>query len=83
MPYLTCVIEFWAGLTRKVGCSMKAKVNASLCAGTGLCEQTCPQVFRVVDGVSTIQVDEVPSDAEKDCRRAVEECPTAALSIED
>jgi len=60
---------------------MRAKVNPELCAGTGLCEQTCPEVFELKDGVSTVKVDEVPSNAQDSCREAAEGCPTAAISI--
>lgn len=61
---------------------MKTKVDTSLCAGTGMCEEICPQVFKVVDGISQVQVDEVPAEAEATCREAVESCPTAAISID-
>jgi len=62
---------------------MKAKVNPDLCNGTGICEQTCPEVFELKEGVSTVKVEEVPSDAEQNCREAAEGCPTEAISIED
>lgn len=62
---------------------MKAKVNPELCNGTGLCEQTCPEVFELKGGISTVKVDNVPSDTEQSCREAAEDCPTAAISIEE
>jgi ferredoxin len=62
---------------------MKAKVNPELCNGTGICEQTCPEVFVLEKGLSTVKVDKVPPDAEQSCREAVENCPTEAITIED
>ena len=62
---------------------MKAKVNPDVCSGMALCEQTCPEVFEVIDGVSTVKVNVVPSSAEQSCREAANGCPTEAISIED
>ncbi len=62
---------------------MKAKVDADLCAGSRLCEETCPQVFEVVEGTARVKVDVVPADAEDACREAAENCPTQAISIEE
>lgn len=60
---------------------MKAKVNAKVCNGTGLCEQTCPEVFELKNGISTVKVSEVPREAEESCREAANDCPTEAISI--
>ena len=62
---------------------MKAKVNPELCSGTGLCEQTCPEVFELARGLSTVKVDEIPSEAEQSCREAADGCPTEAITIEE
>jgi ferredoxin len=62
---------------------MRAKVNPELCNGTGICEQMCPEVFELEEGISAVKVDEVPLDAEQSCREAAEGCPTEAISIED
>ncbi len=60
---------------------MRAKVDPNVCNGTGLCEQTCPEVFELKKGLSTVKVNEVPTEAEQSCREAVEGCPTEAISI--
>lgn len=60
---------------------MRARVNAKVCNGTGLCEQTCPDVFELKKGISTVIADEVPTDAEESCRQAADGCPTEAISI--
>ena len=62
---------------------MRAKINPELCSGMALCEQTCPEVFEVKDGVSTVKVNEVPVNAEQSCREAAQGCPTEAISIEE
>jgi len=61
---------------------MKAKVDAAICVGTGLCANICPAVFQVVNGVSTVKVVKIPAPAEEACREAAESCPTRAISIE-
>ncbi len=60
---------------------MRAKVDSKMCNGTGLCEQTCPDVFELKKGVSTVKVNEVPTEAEQNCREAADGCPTEAISI--
>ncbi len=61
---------------------MKAIVDEDLCIGSGNCEDTCPAVFKVVDGISRVQVDVVPADEEKKVQQAVDGCPTGAISSE-
>lgn len=62
---------------------MKAKVDSNLCAGVGACESTCPEVFQVKDGTSTVIADPVPAEAEDKCRDAVKGCPMSAISIDE
>ncbi len=61
---------------------MKAKVDEDICIGSGNCESTCPAVFKVVAGVSKVQVDVVPESEEKNVLAAVDGCPAAAISTE-
>ncbi|MFW6107362.1 MAG: ferredoxin [bacterium] len=60
---------------------MKATVDELLCVGTCDCQEICPQVFEVVDGLARVKSDVVPEEAEDDCRRAADNCPTAAIAI--
>ncbi|MCF8130135.1 MAG: ferredoxin [Deltaproteobacteria bacterium] len=61
---------------------MKAKVDKDVCIGSGNCESTCPKVFKVVDGISQVQVTPVPPE-EEDCVRDAEAgCPSGAISTE-
>ncbi len=60
---------------------MKVEVDEGLCSGSAACEEICPEVFQVVDGLSQVQVDTVPEDVEEDVRDAVMECPMQAIII--
>ena len=60
---------------------MKVKVDEDVCIGSMSCETTCPEVFKVIGGISRVQVDVVPKDAEGRCREAVENCPVSAIKI--
>ena len=57
----------------------KAKVNHELCIGCGTCESMCPQVFKLVDGKSTVISEEC---GECNCQEAVDACPVGAISLE-
>lgn len=57
---------------------MKVKVIEENCIGCGACEAICPQVFELVDGVSTVIKEN--QDNEKDSvLEALEACPTEAI----
>ena len=57
---------------------MKVKVNDN-CIGCGYCEGVCDSVFEVIDGVSTVKVDEVPETCKDNVTDAIENCPTSAI----
>jgi ferredoxin len=61
---------------------MKAVVDEDVCIGSGNCEDTCPAVFKVVNGISRVQVEVVPPAEEANVRKAVDGCPTGAISVE-
>jgi len=62
---------------------MRAFVDADLCNGTGLCENTCPEVFRLTnEGISEVKIDPVPLKLEGKCKQAAESCPAGAISIQ-
>ena len=62
---------------------MKALVDEDICIGSGNCEDTCPAVFQVLDGVSKVQMDKVPQEEEDNVRDAVDGCPVSAITIEE
>jgi ferredoxin len=60
---------------------MKVKVDEDVCVGSGNCEETCPKLFKLVDGISRVQVDPVPEEEEGCAQEAVNGCPVGAISI--
>ena len=60
---------------------MKAVVNNE-CIGCGLCEETCPKVFKMSDEIAQVIANPVPEDAEDCTREAADDCPAEAIEIE-
>ena len=62
--------------------SYRVEVDADLCQGHAMCELEAPDYFRVPKrGTVEILDAEPPDDVRPDIGRAVEICPTRALSI--
>ena len=81
-------MSFWLvllaeNLSRKKGTIMIAIVDEETCTGCGLCADTCPEVFELVDDLAKVIADPVPDDVEEACRDAADECPVEAISLED
>ncbi|MFK4106623.1 ferredoxin [Streptomyces sp. NPDC019531] len=58
------------------------KVDHSLCSGTGHCQDTAPDVFRVVDGWAWLVEDpELDRSAAERVQRAVAGCPWFAITL--
>ena len=60
---------------------MKAKVDADICIGCGLCESTCPEVFKMDGDKAVVIGSVVPKGVEETCKKATEECPVTAIII--
>lgn len=61
---------------------MKAVVDPDLCIGCGLCEDTCPEVFRLgEDGIARVIDEDPPAETYPDIEGAAELCPTAAITV--
>ena len=59
-------------------------VNKDDCIGCGLCEDICPEVFKMDDeGMAVVIVDSISAEAEASAKEAEESCPTDAIIIED
>ncbi len=63
---------------------MRVTVDENLCEANGFCESLAADVFELGDeDVVQIADGPVPSDREIDVRAAVDQCPKAALRLQD
>lgn len=63
-----------------MGKDMKCDVDQELCIGCGICEDTCPEVFKIVDNKAFVILDLVPIASESDALSAEEGCPVQVIS---
>lgn len=61
---------------------MKAVVNEELCVGCGLCVDACPDTFVMEEDKAKVKANPVPAGSEDSCKKAKEECPVEAITIE-
>ncbi len=63
---------------------MRVTVDETLCEASGFCESLAPDVFELGDA-EAVQIADgpVPSHLEIDVRAAVDQCPKAALRLQD
>jgi ferredoxin len=63
---------------------MKVHVDPELCCGCGPCVDVCPEAFELnEDGIAVVRMDDVPGELYDACMEAAEDCPTAAIAIEE
>ena len=63
---------------------MKVTVDFDMCASTGACTMTAPEVFEVRDDGYLYILQENPAESLRaKVTEAVDLCPTGAISIED
>jgi ferredoxin len=64
---------------------MKVNIDSERCSGTGVCEETCPEIFRVDDnsGIAVIQRKEFDKKDEECISEAAENCPNQAIIVEE
>lgn len=62
---------------------MKATVDKDLCAGCGLCADTCPDVFQMDENstVAVVKVNEIPAGSVGFAKQAAEDCPVEAIKV--
>ncbi|MEI8140621.1 MAG: ferredoxin [bacterium] len=60
---------------------MNAKVDQDLCIGCGLCEQICPEVFKMEGDKAVASGAVVPKEVEGSCKEAADGCPVSAILI--
>jgi ferredoxin len=49
---------------------------------SGLCEDTCPEVFEMKDDIAVVKVSKVPEDLIESCKEAADGCPVEAITCE-
>jgi ferredoxin len=63
---------------------MKVSVDRDLCAGHGRCYDICPDVYgEDEEGYCVIATAEVPEALQAAARRAADNCPELAITIEE
>jgi ferredoxin len=62
---------------------MKVSVDKDLCTGCGLCVDTVPDVFEMVDDQASVKVATVKKTLYDAVREAADDCPTEAIVIEE
>lgn len=62
---------------------MKASIDRDGCIGCGLCESTCPEVFRMAeDGLAEVHTTPIPESAEASAEEARDNCPVSVITLE-
>ena len=63
---------------------MEVSIDSELCTGCGLCEETCPNVFKLNEDTDVAEVIKTDYDEyDEECiKESVENCPTEAITIE-
>ncbi len=57
----------------------KVTVDTATCVGCGLCEQACPDVFKIEsDGIAHVKSDACGSCSVKD---VADQCPVSAIKV--
>jgi len=61
---------------------MRPVIDHDECIGCAQCEQVCPEVFELRDdGLAYVINEEPGDDLASKVEEAIEECPTAAISL--
>lgn len=63
---------------------MKVKVDRDLCVGHGRCYALCPEVYgEDEEGYCVILQADVPAEHRASARRAADNCPELAITVDD
>ena len=63
---------------------MEVKIDEELCTGCGLCEETCPDIFKMDEDKDVAAIIKTDYDEyDEECiQEAVESCPSEAITTE-
>ena len=61
---------------------MHYHVNEDVCIGCGLCEATCPEVFRIADDGRSEAYQQPGPDQEAAAKTAAESCPVSVIYVD-
>jgi ferredoxin len=63
---------------------MKVCIDKELCSSSGICIETCPEIFELDEqGTTVTKNEQVSSELEQACRDAAKGCPSGAIKIEE
>jgi ferredoxin len=63
---------------------MKAHVDLDLCIGCGICPDVASEIFEMgSDDKAHVKLDPIPEQLHAICRDARDQCPQAAIEIEE
>jgi len=57
----------------------KVSVDDSVCVGCGLCEQLCPEVFKLEDGIAKVKAS---GCSQHNLSEIASQCPVEAIKVE-
>ncbi len=63
---------------------MEIRIDEELCTGCGLCEETCPDIFKMDEDkdIAVVIKNDYDEYDEECIQEAVESCPSEAISTE-
>jgi ferredoxin len=63
---------------------MEARIDEDLCTGCGLCEETCPDIFKLNEEKDVAEIIKTDFDNyDEECiQEAVENCPSEAILVD-
>ena len=63
---------------------MEVRIDEELCTGCGLCEETCPDIFKMDEDkdIATVIKTDYDEYDEECIQEAAESCPSEAISTE-